>query len=145
MDQRLLLSLVCQGVFVAAIGGIKSLVHGRVSWVRFYLGLEIALVALGNGVSNIVDAIREWDGYCGTPASEALKDGRIIDTVGFIMVAAVSLLVIMMIHQRWETEERNGPRPDQRWKRGFWMGIISNGIAVSLLGVFVYFRLKGKL
>jgi hypothetical protein len=145
MDNRLFLALICQGVFVLAIGGIKSLVHGRITWVRFYLGLEIALVALGNGVTNIVDTLREWDVYAGSPAQEAIKDGRIVNTVGFIVVAMAALLAIMLIHQTWEQTEKEGPRPELRWKRGFWMGFISNGIAVGMLGTFVYFRLRGQL
>lgn len=144
MDNRLLLSLALQGIFVAAIGGIKSLVRGRVSWARFYLGLEVALAALGNGVTNIVDIVREWDGHPGAVITETMKD-RIVNTAGFVVVAAIALLFIMLIHQRWEQEEREGPRPEQRWKRGLWMGLIANGIAISLLTMFVVFRVKGKL
>ncbi len=134
------LSLLVPTIAVGSLGGIKSLVKGRCTWSRFYLGLELALLALGNGLTNVVDRLREWDG-----SSAHVLQGQVSNSIAFTVVSGVALLMVMLIHQRFEREEEQGPVPSGWVARGFWLGIVCNGVGGFLIWMYVYFRLEGKL
>lgn len=139
----LVLSFLVPAIAVLSLGGIKSLVWGRCTWARFYLGLELTLLGLGNGLTNIVDRLREWDGNAANAAHTLASE--VGNSISFTVVAAVVLLVVMLIHQRFAQEEARGPVPDRWAARGIWLGAFCNGVGGGLIWMYVYFRLEGKL
>jgi len=136
----LALSLLVPSIAVGSLGGIKSLVKARFTWSRFYLGLELTLLALGNGLTNVVDRIREWDGK-----SVDVLRGQVSNSIAFTVVSAGVLLIVMLIHQRFEREEEEGPVPGRWMARGFWLGFVCNGVGGVLIWMYVYFKLEGRL
>lgn len=140
------LSLLVPAIAVLSLGGIKSLVQGKCTWARFYLGLELTLLALGNGLTNIVDRLREWDSqqeWDGKAAHALAKE--VWNSVGFTVVAGVALLLVMLFHQGFGREEASGPVPGRWAARGFWLGVICNLIGCALIWMYVFFKLEGKL
>jgi hypothetical protein len=136
----LVLSFLVPAIAVLCLGGIKSLVEGQSSWARFYLGLELTLLALGNGLTNVVDRLREWDGN----SARALVN-EVENSISFTVVAAVGMLIVMLIHQRFANQEKAGPVPERWVARGFWLGFFCNAVGGVLIWMYVYFRLEGKL
>jgi hypothetical protein len=151
MDQHLWLSLAIPAAFLLITGIVKSLVKSVVTWSNFYLGLDAALAALANGIVNIVDIVRdaENDHGASTAAAQAViehaRQNRELFTGAFIFSAFFVLLIVMLIHQRWEAPVLKPVRSDQRVRRGVWLGIVANSIGTGALLVFIYTRLKGLL
>lgn len=124
------------------MGLIKSLVRADLAWSNFYLGLDIALAAIANGVVNMVDMVGKHSTNAETISQNNAE---------YLVLSFALLLVTMVIHQRWEGTKLDPTiahvvsGPSNRTRRGVWLGIVSNGLGTASLLVFMLFKLRGKL
>ena len=142
MDRHLTLTLAIPAVFLFVTGGIRSLVLGKVTWANFYLGLDLSLAALANGLVNIADIMHDIEK---AEITNAIASDRIIYTLIFIILSGGVLLVVMLIHQRWEGIGLDVWGVKHRYSRGLMLGVLSNLLGLATLLGFIWFRLKGVL
>lgn len=141
VDIHLLFSLATPVIFLGFAGVSRSLV--KVEWApsNFYLGIDLALAALANGIINVAD-------IGSTLAQQGLENTRALSMKmafnAYVLVLATGLLLaVMFIHQRLERlpDDFDG----RRWRRGVWLGIVANGLGAGPLFLFILGRLKGTL
>jgi hypothetical protein len=142
MDRHLLLTLSIPALFLLVTGGIRSLVRGKVTWANFYLGLDLSLAALANGFVNVADVLHDIEKL---EITDAIAESRIIYTLIFIILSGAVLLVVMLIHQRWEGIGLDVWGVKHRRSRGLMLGVLSNILGLTTLLGFIWFRLKGVL
>jgi len=140
MEKHILIGLTIPVLFLGFTGLTKSLIRRELFWSNFYLGVDIALAAMANGIVNIVDEVHiaELAGY-----PREFGD-RMVSTVILLVASFGALLVVMFIHQRWE-EPAASSANNRRWVRGIWLGLVSNAIGGFVLGAFIYWKLKGQI
>lgn len=140
MEKHVAFGLLIPVAFIGFTGVIKCLIRKEFYWESFYLGVDTTLAGLANGVVNIVDEVHAGDavGYSSVFA------GKMVYTAYFLVLAIGSLLFVMFIHQKWEDARTMTGNRTLAW-RGFWLGAVSNMIGGLVLGVFVYWKLKGIL
>jgi preprotein translocase subunit SecG len=137
MEIHIFLGLMIPVAFFGFAGAIKCLV--KTSWTlgNFYLGIDIALAAMANGIVNVVDLVHQAEGHAFTPefASE------MTNTTICIVVSFAALLLTMGLHQRFDVpgESNNGNR---RIARGILLGVVANLAGVCALGLFIYWKLR---
>jgi hypothetical protein len=143
LDKQLSLSLFIPVVFLALAGGIKSIVKHELFWSNFYIGIDAALAALANGVINVVDLSR------GLTLPKVAADMNIATKMcnnAIVLVVSFSVLVfVMIVHQRFDSLVPIGPPQSWQLRRGIWLGIVANLFGAVSLGIFIFYRLQGKL
>jgi hypothetical protein len=115
-------------IFLLAGALAKRLVRRTGGWAQedFFLGIEATLAAMASGLVNIFDIVREATEH--TAQIDSLKLGA---TGGFLAVNFIVLLYLLSVHQDWLVPAANTRR------RLFWLGFVSNGIGLALLGGFI--------
>jgi hypothetical protein len=105
----------------------RKLVRGTL-WQQsdFYLGVELALSAMGSALVHVLDLSRA----SAAPVSTA---PRIAAAATFLALCFFLLLWILSTHQDWEKRSQN-PRGQL-----IWLAVIGNLIGGGLLAVFVLF------
>ena len=138
MEIHILLGLMIPVAFFGFTGMVKSLVKNSWSWSNFYLGIDIALAAMTNGIVNIIDLVHRAEGK--------LLDAEFGHAMTFtalsIVIAFAALLSTMGLHQKFDIPvegQRNGNR---RVARGILLGGVSNLVAGVALGLFIYWKLR---
>lgn len=107
---------------------LRKIVRGD-GWKRedFFLGVELALSALGTAMVYVYDLTQ--------PAAAGLMDAatseRMIATTVFMIICLCLLFVVISIHQDWQK------RPHNRKGQIVWLGFVCNGVGVSLLLSFI--------
>jgi hypothetical protein len=140
MEKHILLGLLIPVFFFAFAGMAKSLVKNQWVWSNFYLGIDISLAALANGIVNIVDGVHQSEKVL-TPN---LQLGSQMYYTSICIVAAVGALFgTMGLHQRFDVPcDEPGNR---RWKRGILLGVVSNLFGVAVLAMFIFMKLRGTI
>lgn len=107
----------------------KKLVRGG-GWKYsdFFLGVELALAALGSAMVYFYDLQKLGAVQVSSPVSVSDK---ISATASFLAIAFFLLLWILSTHQDWEGRTQN-PRAQI-----VWLGLISNGVGIALFASFV--------
>ena len=109
-------------LFLGALG--KGIIKGGISRKIWYLGFDAALSALYAGMVYLYDVARDV---------RLLNTYRIEITAGFLIVAFMAFMVVVVCHQVWERDDK-----DSRGAAQFcWLGIIANVIGFGLLIAFV--------
>jgi hypothetical protein len=137
MEIHIFLGLMIPAAFFAFAGLIKSLVKASWTWGNFYLGIDIALAAMANGIVNVVDLVHQAEGHAFTQEFAA----ELTNTVICIVVAFAALLLTMGLHQKFDVpgQSENGNR---RIARGILLGVVGNLAGVCVLGLFIYWKLR---
>lgn len=139
MEKHIALGLFIPVVFFGFTGLVKSIVQKEWLWSNFYLGIDIALAALANGIVNIVDGAHQAE------TSGGGELGNHMYYTALCLVAAVgALFSAMALHQRFEVadQQADGVTGNRRLKRGIWLGVVSNLIGGSVLAMFIYMKLR---
>lgn len=107
----------------------KKLVRGG-GWKcsDFFLGVELALAALGSAMVYFYDLQK----LGATPTLSPLPIGdKVGATASFLAIAFFLLLWVLSTHQDWEGRTQN--------RRGqiLWLGFICNGVGIALFFSFV--------
>jgi hypothetical protein len=139
MEKHIFLGLLIPVVFFGFTGLVKSIVKKEWLWSNFYLGIDIALAALANGIVNIVDGVHQAES---TPSISADFGNQMFYTAMCIVVAIGSLFGVMALHQRFEVLADNPEIKRDRIKRGIWLGIIGNLLGGSVLAMYIYLKLR---
>lgn len=141
LDLHLLLSLSIPVVFLGFAGMIKSLIKREVFWSNFYLGVDLALASLANGIINVVD-LGSTLATLGSAEAARFSFRMYYNAVALVAAFGV-LLLTMWLHQRLETlpEDFDG----RKWRRGIWLGVVANLFGAASMSLFIIGRLKGKL
>lgn len=107
----------------------KKLVRGG-GWrySDFFLGVELALAALGSAMVYFYDLQKLGAVQASSQVSVGDKIGA---TASFLAIAFFLLLWILSTHQDWEGRTQS-PRGQI-----VWLGIISNGVGIALFASFV--------
>lgn len=107
----------------------KKLVRGG-GWKYsdFFLGVELALAALGSAMVYFYDLQKLGVTQASPPVPVADKIGA---TATFLAIAFFLLLWVLSTHQDWEGRTQN-PRGQI-----VWLGLISNGVGIALFASFV--------
>lgn len=107
----------------------KKLVRGG-GWKYsdFFLGVELALAALGSAMVYFYDLQKLGAVQASSPVSVSDKIGA---TASFLAIAFFLLLWILSTHQDWEGRTQN---PQGQI---VWLGVISNGVGIALFASFV--------
>ncbi len=143
MDRHVLLALFIPAAFLGLTGLIKSLVKGKLLWSNFYLGIDITLTGLANGIVNIVDISHDIEQH---PMIQGIAfSERVLNNAVFLLLAISSLFVVMLIHQRWEQAKKARVTVPIRLTRAIWLGGISTIIGCGVLLTFIIYRLRGQL
>lgn len=107
----------------------KKLVRGG-GWkpTDFFLGVELALAALGSAMVYFYDLQKL--NPTSAPNSVPIAD-KMGATASFLAIAFFLLLWILSTHQDWEGRTTN--------QKGqiIWLGLISNGVGIALFAGFV--------
>lgn len=135
MEKHLVLGLLVPVVFFVFTGMVKSIVKKDWIWSNFYLGIDIALAALANGIVNILDDAHQMEGMSKLPAASTDFGNQMFYTSLCILAAVGALFGAMVVHQRYEED-------NQRWKRGIWLGVIGNLLGGAVLGMFIFMKLR---
>jgi hypothetical protein len=119
-----LLLLLCGAV-------AKKLVRGG-GWksTDFFLGVELALSALGSAMVYLYDLQKSASGSSQHAVS---LPGKMVATSSFLAISFFLLLWILSTHQDWEGKNQN-PRGQL-----LWLGIGGNLVGVLLYASFVMF------
>lgn len=116
-------------ILILSGGFAKKLVRGSsFQWKDFYLGVEMTLATLGASLTNFFD-LRKLDqnGHANIDPANITKNAT------FLAVSFFSLLIIMTVHQEWESRNQ-APQ-----KQLFWLGIFANLIGAGLMIAFTLF------
>jgi hypothetical protein len=140
MDKHVFWGLLIPVIFFFFAGMVKSLVKNQWIWSNFYLGIDISLAALANGIINIVDGVNQNEKHL-IPNPDFAS--QMFYTSICIVVGVAALLGTMGLHQRFDvpTEENS----NQRWKRGILLGGVSNLIGMAVLATFIIMKLRGAI
>jgi hypothetical protein len=144
MEKHIFVGLLIPVAFLGFTGFVKSLIKKELMWSNFYLGIDIALAALANGIVNILDEVHVNEQFA-TPTAEFVN--QMYYTSVFLVCALGALLVTMTLHQKFEVADVSGvplTRQQRVW-RGLWLGVISNTLGGALLAVFIYMKLRRLL
>jgi hypothetical protein len=140
MEIHLLWGLLIPALFFFFTGLVKSLIRKEVVWSNFYLGIDIALAGLANGIVNIVDEVHQAE----TSQIAKIELGEHMFYTSMYMMAAIdALLVVMTLHQKFEIMDSN--ISNQRVLRGIWLGVVSNLLGGALLGFFIFMKLRNQV
>jgi hypothetical protein len=140
MDMHIFWGLMIPVGFIGFAGLVKSLVKSRWSWGNFYLGIDLALAALANGLVNIVDLVHQSENSSG----QGLEiGGRVYYTAICTFVAVGVLLGTMGIHQRFDAMDSDPER--HRLRRGLLLGIVSNLLGAAILAMFIWLKLRRQV
>jgi hypothetical protein len=126
LDNPFLVSFVIPLILLFCGGVAKKLVRGG-AWKRadFYLGVEIALSALGSAMVYLYE-LTKIQGVSGSSLSS-----KLVSTASFIVISFCILLLILSIHQVWEGRNQN---PTGQL---IWLGLGCNAIGIVLYAIFV--------
>jgi len=138
MEKHIFLGLMIPVVFFAFTGLVKSIVKKEWLWSNFYLGIDIALAALANGIVNIVDSAHQMESASG-PSIGAIYGNHMYYTTLCILAAVGALFGTMVVHQRFEIDD---PEGNYRVQRGIWLGVVGNLLGGSVLAMFIYMKLR---
>ncbi|HEV2711414.1 MAG TPA: hypothetical protein VGU67_14455 [Edaphobacter sp.] len=141
MEKHIFLGLLIPVIFFGFTGLVKSLIKKELLWSNFYLGTDIALAALANGIVNMVDGAHQVEHALPGSVMAAQFGNSMFYTAVCILAAVGALFGVMALHQRFdvllEGEEGNSP-----WVRGIWLGVVSNLLGASVLTMFIYMKLR---
>jgi hypothetical protein len=104
---------------------IKKIVRGKSSFRLddFYLGLDLTLAAFSLAAVNVI---------------EINPNGR-VNLGWYFVVTLIVLMLQVALHQQWAGTS-------VIWWKPFWLlGLLSNGLGISLLGFFIRWKIEGKL
>jgi hypothetical protein len=104
---------------------------GASPWKReyFYLGVEFTLAALSSALLYVFDIAK--DIAQGKPSGLVSWDQQLTLTASFTAITLCLLLVVLSIHQDWESKNR------KRREQIIWLCVISNLIGAGLIAGFV--------
>ena len=140
MEKHVFLGLLIPVIFFGIAGMAKSLVRNQWTWSNFYLGIDIALAALANGIVNIVDGAHQSE--ASTILSTQLG-GHMYYTSICIVAAIGALFGTMGLHQRFDVPDEDAQ--NTRKMRGILLGIVSNMLGVAVLAMFIFMKLRGTI
>lgn len=107
----------------------KKLVRGG-GWktTDFFLGIELALAAVGSAMVYFHDILKLPPSV---PGTNNTVDGKIIATASFLAISFFLLLWMLSTHQDWEGRTTN--------QRGqiIWLGILTNLVGIALFASFI--------
>jgi hypothetical protein len=135
MEKHIFLGLMIPVIFFGIAGMAKSLVKSLWIWSNFYLGIDISLAALANGIVNIVDGAHQAEKIL-TPSAEL--ESQMYYTSICIIAAVGALFGTMGLHQRFDVPDDGNPRR----KRGILLGIVSNLLGAAVLAMFIFMKLR---
>lgn len=116
-------------VFVGAMG--RKLVRGgKFKGLDFCVGPDLTLTAVSVGAVNFLDLSRE------ALQNHQFEIDTIIYSAGFLIFSFAAFALIMGLHQWCE------PLDNQKGKQAFWLGIVSNGLGLFLLVVFMLLKIR---
>jgi hypothetical protein len=126
LDSPFLVSFGIPLILLFCGGFAKKLVRGGGwKWADFFLGVEIALSALGSAMVYLYELTKTQ----GTNGS--FLNSKLATTASFIVISFCILLIILSIHQVWEGRNQN-PTGQVAW-----LGIGCNAIGIVLYAIFV--------
>lgn len=107
----------------------KKIVRGG-GWKHsdFFLGVELALAALGSAMVYFYDLQKLSSS---TPPPDMVVGNKITATASFLAISFFLLLWVVSAHQDWEGRTQN------RWGQIVWLGLISNSVGIALFAAFV--------
>lgn len=138
MDIHVFLGLVIPVAFFGFTGMVKSLVRNNWAWANFYLGIDIALAAMVNGIVNIVDLAHSTEGH---PMGDNFGHAMTFTAMS-IVISFAALLIAMGLHQKFDSKELGEGIGNRRLVRGILLGIVGNLTAGCALGLFIYWKLR---
>lgn len=141
MEKHIICGLLIAPGLLAFTGLVITAVRRQFHWSSFYLGLELVLAGLADGLINFVERLHAADGH---PV-----DGTLVGNMAWYVLFAVfsigALFVVVVIHQRWDYFLDHEQYRALRIKRGVWLGVIANGMGIAVLTTFIYLRLEDIL
>jgi hypothetical protein len=140
MEMHVFWGLMIPVGFFAFAGMAKSLVKSQWTWGNFYLGIDLALAALANGIVNIVDLVHESEH---SPTLGLEIGGQVYYTALCIFVSVGALFGTMAIHQRFDAMDSEPDR--HRMRRGILLGIVSNLLGGAVLAIFIWLKLRRQV
>lgn len=137
MEIHIFLGLMIPVAFFGFAGMVKSLVKSAWTWGNFYLGIDIALAAMANAIVNVVDLAHQAEGtQYGPTFGHAMTDTAIC-----ILLSFGALLITMGLHQRFDVPGE--VISNRRYARGILLGVVGNLAGCGVLGLFIYWKLRG--
>jgi uncharacterized membrane protein YidH (DUF202 family) len=136
MDIHVFWGLLIPVGFLGFAGMAKSLVRSCWTWANFYLGIDLSLAALANGIVNIVDVVHQAESGS-TPMVELLS--KVNNSALCVFIAIGALFGTMAFHQRFEILD--GDQSNHRLRRGILLGLVSNLLGASVLAAFIVMKL----
>jgi hypothetical protein len=136
MEIHIVMGLFIPVAFLAFAGMVKSLVRSDWKLYNFYLGMDIALAALANGIINIVDLAHRSE--AGSIDGDFAK--QMTYTALSIVISVGALFGTMGLHQRFEVPGI-GKTSNLRLRRGILLGVVANVVGAVALGLFIYWKL----
>lgn len=130
LTNRFFIALIIPVVLLFCGAFAKKLV-GASPWKReyFYLGVEFTLATLSSTLLYVFDIAKNITQ--GKPPSLVSWDQQLALTASFTAVTFFLLLVVLSIHQDWESKKQ------KRREQIIWLCIISNFIGAGLFAGFV--------
>jgi hypothetical protein len=110
-------------ILVSAL--IKKIVRGRSRFrlEDFCLGLELTLAAFSSAAVNLIE----------------VNPGVRINLAWYLVIALIVLMLQIALHQQWTGTSVT-------WWESFWLlGLLSNGLGISVLAFFICWKIEGKL
>jgi len=140
MEKHIFLGLMIPVAFFGFTGFAKSIVRKEWIWSNFYLGIDIALAALANGIVNIVDGAHQMETAVGSTVG-TIYGNQMYYTSLCILAAVGALFGTIVLHQRFEVlpEPATG---NHKIQRGIWLGVFSNLLGGAVLAMFIYMKLR---
>jgi hypothetical protein len=110
---------------ILALFGIlgKKVVRGP-GWKRtdFYIGVELTLAALANGLVSSCELLKIATGTLPQKMAGYAVASAVVTLLGFFM-----FLFLLSIHQDWESNDSD------HWRKFIWLGIVSNMLGLGTL------------
>jgi hypothetical protein len=102
----------------------KKLIRKGPGWKRedFYIGVELTIAALANGLVSSCDLLKITTGVLPQKMIGYAVASAVVTLLGFFM-----FLFLLSVHQDWESNDSD-PR-----RRFVWLGIVSNMLGLGTL------------
>jgi hypothetical protein len=135
MERHVVLALIIPVVFLGIAGVVKSLIKSQFTWGNFYLGVDLSLAALANGLINIINTLHEYENI------SLGHDGqdRILYALCCIFFSIVALFSTMLIHQNFENLVWEPER--HKLRRGLLMGVLCNLLGGTALIALIWLKI----
>jgi uncharacterized membrane protein HdeD (DUF308 family) len=140
MEKHLICGLLIPPGLLVFTGLVITAVRKKFVWSSFYLGLELVLAGLADGLINFVERLHSVDDR------PYMVNGSFVSMLIWYLVFAIlavgTLFIVIVINQRWEEFLPHDQYDELKLKRGVWLGVIANLLGIVVLGAFIYMRLE---